>query len=126
MHPVAPHDIDLFHTVARVTVSPQAQIAFAPEAGDIVLEPDLDRLNFQELAPGTPIGRINGGGPGVLDVRDEKGRDVRRDYFALEGDQLTLKRAVMPSMLTRDIEVIRQDCLCYLMERYDRYVSEAK
>jgi hypothetical protein len=124
-HPVSPHDIDLFHTVARVTLSPQAQIAFAPESGDIVLEPDLDRLNFQELEAGTAFGRINGGGQELLDVRDERGRDVNRDYFALEGDQLTLRRAVMPSMLTRDLEVIRQDCLCYLMERYDRFVNEA-
>ena len=124
-HPVSPHDIDLFHTVARVTVSPEAGIAFAPAQADIVLEPDLDRLNFQELAPGTPIGRVNGGGASLLEVRDEQGLDVSRDYFDLEGDQLTLKRAVMPSMLTRNIEVIRQDCLCYLMERYDRFVATA-
>jgi hypothetical protein len=24
----------------------------------------------------------------------------------------------MPAMLTRDVRVIRQDCLCYFMERY--------
>ena len=125
-HPVSPHDIDLFHTVARVTVSPEAEIAFAPAEADIVLEPDLDRLNFQELAPGTPIGRVNGGGAGLLDVRDERGRDVNQDYFVLEGNQLILKRAVMPSMLTRNIEVIRQDCLCYLMERYDSHVGSVR
>ena len=125
-HPVAPQDIDLFHTVARVTVSPQARIAFAPDAGDIVLEPDLDRLNFQELAPGTPFGRVNGSGLDLLDVRDEQGRDVNRDYFSLDGDLLTLKRPVMPSMLTRNIEVIRQDCLCYLMERYDRILNASQ
>jgi succinylglutamate desuccinylase len=126
-HPVMHHDIDLFHTVARVSIPAHAQIAFAPGSGDIVLEPDLDRLNFQELAPGTPIGRIgqlNGSDVGILEVRDERGRDVSRDYFVLDGNQLTLKRAVMPSMLTRDIEVIRQDCLCYLMERYDTHLDE--
>ena len=117
-HPVAPQDIDLFHTVARVTVSPEAAIGFAPASGDIVFEPDLDRLNFQELPAGTTLGRINGGGLGLLDVRDEAGREVNLDYFGLNGDQLCLRRPVMPSMLTRDIEIIRQDCLCYLMERY--------
>jgi len=30
----------------------------------------------------------------------------------------------MPSMLTKDISVIRQDCLCYLMERYSDHLSQ--
>jgi succinylglutamate desuccinylase len=122
-HPVSPNDIDLFHTVARVTVSPSARIAFAPAAGDIIFEPDLDRLNFQELPAGTALGRINGEGLELLDVRDEQGRDVHHDYFAITDGQLYLQRAVMPSMLTKDIEVIRQDCLCYLMERYGSHLT---
>ncbi len=121
-HPVTHQDIDLFHTVARITVSPQADIGFAPAAGDIVFEPDLDRLNFQELLPGTPLGRINGSGLSLLDVRDEQGRDVLRNYLALRDGRLFLRRTVMPSMLTKDIEVIRQDCLCYLMERYGSHL----
>lgn len=122
-HPVSHQDIDLFHTVARVTVSPQARIGFAPAAGDIVFEPDLDRLNFQELPVGTSLGRINSEGLDLLDVRDEQGRDVHSDYFAIDDDQLLLQRRVMPSMLTKDIDVIRQDCLCYLMERYGSHLS---
>jgi succinylglutamate desuccinylase len=122
-HPVQPQDIDLFHTVARVTVSPQASIGFAPTPGDIVFEPDLDRLNFQELPAGTPLGRIDGPGLSLLDVRDEAGRDVRGDYLTLSEGQLCLRRSMMPSMLTRDIDVIRQDCLCYLMERYSLHLA---
>jgi hypothetical protein len=30
----------------------------------------------------------------------------------------------MPSMLTRDETVIRQDCLCYIMERYNDHVPK--
>jgi succinylglutamate desuccinylase len=121
-HPVSPHDIDLFHTVARVTVTPRASIGFAPMTGDIVFNPDLDRLNFQELPKGTQLGSINGDGLSLLDVRDEAGRDVNGDYFTIEDGQLCLQRPVMPSMLTKDIEVIRQDCLCYLMERYNSHL----
>ncbi|MEJ2395890.1 MAG: M14 family metallopeptidase [Candidatus Thiodiazotropha sp.] len=123
-HAVSPQDIDLFHTVARVTVSPQASIGFVPADGDVVFEPDLDRLNFQELPAGTSFGRINGQGLGLLDVRDERGGDVRDDYFGLIEGQLCLQRSVMPSMLTKDLEVIRQDCLCYLMERYGSHLSD--
>jgi hypothetical protein len=32
--------------------------------------------------------------------------------------ELLTRRVVMPSMLTLDERVIRQDCLCYLMERF--------
>jgi succinylglutamate desuccinylase len=123
-HPVTHQDIDLFHTVARVTVSPSADIGFAPDQGHIVFEPDLDRLNFQELPAGTPFGRINGNGLSLLDVRNEKGHDVGNEYFTIREGQLCLHRPVMPSMLTKDVEVIRQDCLCYLMERYGDHLSK--
>lgn len=121
-HPISPHDIDLFHTVARVSVSPRASIGFSPAGGDIVFEPDLDRLNFQELPAGTPFGRIEGDDLQLLDVRDEQGRQVLGDYFGVNDGRLCLQRTVMPSMLTKDIDIIRQDCLCYLMERYGSHL----
>jgi succinylglutamate desuccinylase len=125
VHPVAHQDIDLFHTVARVTVSADASIGFAAGESDITFEPDLDRMNFQELPVGTSLGFVNGSSLcSLLDVRDEQGREVSRDYFQLEDGLLTLSRPVMPSMLTKDTEVIRQDCLCYLMERYGSHLNE--
>jgi len=36
----------------------------------------------------------------------------------VEGE-LRTRVPVMPSMLTRKLDVIRADCLCYLMERLD-------
>jgi len=30
----------------------------------------------------------------------------------------------MPSMLTKDITIIREDCLCYVMERYPFGIEE--
>jgi len=42
---------------------------------------------------------------------------VTHRYFASQEGRLTLKKSVMPSMLTLDEEIVRQDCLCYLMER---------
>ncbi|MCU7809667.1 MAG: succinylglutamate desuccinylase/aspartoacylase family protein [Candidatus Thiodiazotropha sp. (ex Notomyrtea botanica)] len=126
-HSVSPQDIDLFHTVARVTVSSHVDIGFVPDRGDIIFEPDLDRMNFQELPPGTPLGRINGAVlHELLDVRDEEGREVISDYFSLKDGQLCLSRPVMPSMLTKNIDVIRQDCLCYLMERYGEHLKDSQ
>ena len=58
----------------------------------------------------------------TLDVRDEDGRDVADRYFEVEDEELRFRIPVMPSMLTLNEEVIRQDCLCYLMERYNDHV----
>lgn len=118
LHPVAHQDIDLFHTVAQVKVAANTSFGFEPDKSQLVFDPDLDHMNFRELAAGTFFAWVNGRGQEALDVRNETGLEVGHDYFQLEDGQLLLTRTVMPSMLTKDLDVIEQDCLCYLMERY--------
>ncbi len=57
------------------------------------------------------------GSPARLQVRDENGVDIGLRLFDYRQGEITLKQPLMPAMLTRDERVIRQDCLCYLMER---------
>jgi hypothetical protein len=52
-----------------------------------------------------------------LSAIDEQGHEVTRQFFKIDNQQLQIRRNTMPSMLTLDERVIRQDCLCYLMER---------
>lgn len=115
--PVPQHDLDLFHTVARVQVPPGVGIAFAPDQADLTLEADLDRMNFRELPAGTALARVRPGSGARVTARDETGKEVTERYFAVDGDRLVLTRPAMPSMLTLDATIVRQDCLCYLMER---------
>jgi hypothetical protein len=42
---------------------------------------------------------------------------VTAEFFTTADGLLRLRRAAMPAMLTLDARVVRQDCLCYLMER---------
>jgi hypothetical protein len=121
-HPVAPHDIDLFHTVAQVKVPEEVSFGFPPGQAEILLSPDLERYNFRELPRGTAFAQIRTERRPTLDVRDEDGRDVAERYFRLEDGEIRLATPIMPSMLTRNEAVIRQDCLCYLMERYNHQV----
>ena len=58
------------------------------------------------------------------DVRDEQGREVRDLYFEIKNSELRLRTPIMPSMLTVNERAIRQDCLCYLMERYPVTAAE--
>ena len=119
VHPVAPHDIDLFHTVVTVKVPEAVDFGFGRPGATLDFLPDIDHLNFRELSEGTELAQVNGADGELLDVRDERGRNVWHEYFYIEDDGLRLRRPVMPSMFTLDERIVRQDCLCYLMERYE-------
>ncbi len=116
-HPVQPQDIDLFHTVATVKVPEGVRFGFTDAGCDIEFAPDLDHLNFRELQPGTRLGRIHGARDICLQALDDEGQEMGNQVFDCSDGHIRLRRPLMPAMLTRDARVIRQDCLCYLMER---------
>jgi hypothetical protein len=116
-HPVAEHDVDLFHTVATVKVPEQVSFGFDAPEGDIDFVPELDHFNFRELEHGERWGRVRQDGSARLQALDENGADIGARLFDYRQNQITLRQRLMPAMLTRDERVIRQDCLCYLMER---------
>lgn len=127
--PPAAHDLDLYHSLARVVLRDEVDFDFAPEhaleeaidaamhgAGPTLrLAAGLDRLNFRELEAGHPLGRSRH--PMPVQAFDEHGRDIAADCLRCDDGRLRLARRLMPAMLTLDARVLRQDCLCYLMER---------
>jgi succinylglutamate desuccinylase len=116
-HPVAVHDLDLYHTVGTVKVPDHVTFTFGGGATDVRFDAALDHMNFQDLAPGTRFAVVSPQCAAPLDVWDENGAQVVQRYFALEQGELRVRRPVTPAMLTLNERVIRQDCLCYLMER---------
>ena len=124
-HAVPSHDIDLYHTVAVVRVPPERDFTFESEDATIRFSRNLDAMNFRELPVGTPFADCDSSLLQPLDVRDEQDRPVSERYFAVEDGRLVTQVPVMPSMLTCDSAVIRQDCLCYLMERYNDHLTDA-
>ncbi|MES9903373.1 MAG: M14 family metallopeptidase [Sedimenticola sp.] len=124
-HPLASHDVDLFHTVAIVKVPEQVSFGFDKAADmDIRFTEDLDCLNFREVPRGTSLGHISEGVGAGVSVSNEWGKDVTSRFFKVEDGELRLRVPVMPSMLTKDCRVVRQDCLCYLMERYNDHLQD--
>jgi len=113
-----PPHLDLFHTVAQVKIRDGVRFSFTDETADLVLRSDLDRLNFTELPAGIAWGEVHDDAVPLAAV-DEDGRDVTGRYFAVVSGKSVLRQPVMPSMLTLDERIIRQDCLGYLMERLD-------
>ncbi|MGH8547605.1 MAG: M14 family metallopeptidase [Methylococcales bacterium] len=115
--PVQPGDLDLFHSIAQVTIPEPIRFDFGPAAVDLELSADIDHMNFTEIPEGTVVGKIRTDGKIPLIARDEFGDDVTVKYFRIEDEELVLNRTIMPSMFTLDHNVIRQDCLGYIMER---------
>lgn len=124
VHPVARHDIDLFHTVAIIKVPEAVSFSFGESPAAIRFSAELDHLNFRELPAGTQLGWADAASSARLEAWDETGKDVSERFFVIEEGRLRLRRSVMPSMFTLDARVIRQDCLGYLMERYELIDAE--
>ncbi len=117
-HPINHQDIDLYHTVATVKIPSHYTFGFDTDSHDIVLDQQLERLNFCELKPGTHFCNVRETSEIPLDIQDEDGNRVTELYFSMHDRKINTRRECVPAMLTLDTEVIRQDCLCYLMERY--------
>lgn len=115
--PLAHQDLEVFHTVARVRVPEDIRFSFYEDGAELTLDPDLDRNNFRELPPGTRFAGVRPGIERPLEVALENGEEAFERFFALAGSDILTRRPLMPSMLTPDTRIIRQDCLCYLMEQ---------
>jgi succinylglutamate desuccinylase len=116
LHPVAKQDVDIYYTVAQVTIADDMTFSFSDESADLYLNHDLERMNFTDISAGTALGKTNHARLPVI-AKNENGDDVTSQFFSNVAQRLVITRPAMPSMLTLDERVIRQDCLCYLMER---------
>jgi hypothetical protein len=116
-HHILPQNIDLFHTVAQVKIDDALNFSFNQVDADLLLNADLERMNFTEVSPGTVLGTSKNNSNMPLIAKDEYGNDVTDNFFSFQNGELQINRLTMPSMLTLDEHVIRQDCFCYLMER---------
>lgn len=116
-HAVPEHDLDLFHTVAIMKVPDYCNFGFGDVAADLRFVPQWDHLNFVELEAGTLMGWAHPKSGARLVVSDEAGRDVGERFFVYKDGEIRTRVPMMPSMLTLDALIIRQDCVGYLMER---------
>ena len=117
-HPIAVQDIDLLRTFVIVKVPAEASFSFDGTPAQFCFRPDIDRLNFSELAAGTSFGSL-GDRTERLEIVSGDDASGHDDYFDYDDGGIRLKQSAIPAMLTLDPRAIRQDCLCYLMHRID-------
>lgn len=121
---VSDDNIDLFHTRAVIKVPEDVSLSFEGKDTDIRFIQGVETLNFEEIPTGTTLAHVRDGIEEPLHVIDETGQNISREIFSLNDGALENKFSFMPSMLTLDEKVIRQDCLCYVMERYQIAMGE--
>jgi succinylglutamate desuccinylase len=122
-HRIRPADIDLFHTVAQVKIPDHVTFSFDDTDSHLLLNKDIEQFNFTEIPSGTVMGKVNGNHTLPIAALDENGMDVTAKFFLIDNSEVQMARPTMPSMLTLNEGVIRQDCLCYLMERMNLSIT---
>ena len=99
----------------KLTGSFPLTISRYPEAGGLCLYPDLEEFNFRRLTAGTEIGRSD---LCVTPLRVEgvNGEDLSAHFLQQNPTgEIQFIRDLVPSMISLQPQIIRQDCLCYLM-----------
>lgn len=121
-------DVDLYETVATVRIRAGLRFGFAEQAPSAASPPQelwlleaFEHYNFEELPAGTLFGYLpeplQDGAQLPLTVTDLSGRDVAERYFRVQGRELRLGLDLLPAMFSPDPDIIRQDVVCYFMER---------
>ena len=105
----------LYHTIARVTVPKTVSIGDITK--DICLNPQLEEKNFHQILPGTEFASINSTKNKLIIVNSESHEDITDEYMEIKDDRILFKKPITLSMFTTSERAIRQDCVCYLMEK---------
>ena len=116
--------IDLYHTIGIVKIPEEYDFSFNGDKADIEFVKGIETLNFEEIADDTLLGNVKDNISKPLIVIDEDGEDVFDDYFVINDNNIITRQTIVPAMLTTDKIIVKQDCFCYLMERYDTMQGE--
>ncbi len=112
------NNVGVFHTIARIRIHPEANVDFDNNdntSSDISFIQDLETKNFSYLPTGYHLGYLKN--PELLRVYDDFGVDVTHHYIKLIKSQLITNQMFIPSMFTKNIDVMKSDCLGYVMEK---------
>lgn len=116
--PLTSHDLQLVKTSAVLKIAENVNFGFEDEEGnfELTLVENFDRHNFSQLETSEVFAHTTLKKPLIATAED--GTDLTDDLICNEHGALSLKKPLMPAMITLDKHIIMQDCLCYLLEEY--------
>lgn len=110
------NDISIYYSYLRMKLPDGASVAFADRAtaADLTLLDSIEKLNFAICEKDTLLGYSAKERPFVL--LQESGDDCFDSYFKWKNGEIRFRQKSVPAMLTKDKDVIRDDCIGYLMK----------
>lgn len=116
--PLPSHDLQLVKNSAVLKIADNVHFGFEGEEGnfDLTLVDHFDRHNFTRLETSEVFAHTTLDKPIVATLED--GTDVTDALIRNVNGAISLKKPLMPAMITQDKRIIVQDCLCYLLEDY--------
>ena len=110
-------ELHLVVSHAMLNIPEHVSFAFDPDAdADLLFETNFEDRNFTLLDPSHVFGYTRIDRP--LAITDEQGLDITDATVRIDDGRIYLNYTMMPAMITRNKEVVRQDCLCYLLQDY--------
>lgn len=114
----ARESVNVFHTVGVCKIPPEYSVGFAEPDCQINFAAEVEYWNFRELPLGTALATIAPGIERPLIITNDHDVDVTDNYLAVQDKRLVTIAPCVAAMITRDLNAIRKDCFCYLMETY--------
>lgn len=116
--PLPSHDLQLVQNNAVLKIAENVNFGFEDEEGkfDLTLVENFDRHNFTRLETSEVFAHTTLDKPLIATADD--GSDVTNELIRNDNGAISLKKPLMPAMITLDKRIIVQDCLCYLLEDY--------
>lgn len=111
-------DADVFHTIGRIHISKEASVDFNNDErsdSDLSLIPNIDSMNFEIMKKGAHLGFCKNAL--LVQAYNNHGDEISNDIFDFSDGKITANRIFIPSMFTKDIYVMKEDCLGYIMEK---------
>lgn len=105
--------LKLIEMMGTVKLKKETSVGVGDEDGDIRFEPDFDLMNFKEMPAGTFWGYYRG--DHRFEYKDTKGVDRSDEIFDYKDGKIITKVATIPSMLKLDKNVLKSNCVGYLM-----------
>jgi hypothetical protein len=111
------HALHLVESHLTLNIPEHVSFEFDPRAdADLRFEPDFEERNFTLFDPQQVFGYTRVERP--ISITDTNGHDVTDDILRVEAGKIYLNNTMMPAMITQDKLVVRQDCLCHLLQDY--------
>lgn len=104
----------LYENEAKISIPNDSSFSFVLSKGyDFNINSNIEDLNFTTLKKDTLIGYRNNFKELEVTSTQEEEND---DFLFYRKNEIYLREGMIPSMLTCDIQNIKDDCLCYLMQ----------